>query len=88
MIALTENDLPDCSANQAAALVDIRHAGGSYHRFGRKGWLPPYGDKLSKAAREHFRHTDRTINSLVSSGYLKVTQEHESTPVQVTLVFP
>ena len=84
----SERDLPNCSANQAIALVDIKEAGGSYVRFGKKGWLPPDGDCLSKAAREHFRHTDRTIRSLLRAGYLTVTQDREGQAVRVTLTFP
>lgn len=86
---LTELDLPACSAPQAMALVDIREAGGSYHYFGKKlGWLPPGGDCLSKAARAHFRHTDRTVISLVRSSYLTVEQERDGHPVKVRLTFP
>jgi hypothetical protein len=84
----SELDLPNCTANQAMAIVDIKEAGGSYHYFGKAGWLPPSGESLSKAARKHFRHTDRTIRSLIRSGWLSVTQEHRGQPVRVTLTFP
>lgn len=70
-------------------MVEIKDAGGSYVRFGdRAGWLPPEGDCLSKAAREHFRQTDRTILSLIRSGHLTVAQERDGKPVKVTLTFP
>ena len=85
---LSENDLPRCSVGQAAALVDIRSVGGSYHFHGKLGWLPPGGPGLSKAARAYWRHTDRVILSLVRSAYLTVTQQREGRPVKVELTFP
>jgi hypothetical protein len=85
----SELDLPACTANQAIAMVEIKDAGGSYVRFGdREGWLPPGGDGLSKAARKHFRMTDRTILSLIRSGHLTVSKERDGKPVKVTLTFP
>ena len=84
----SELDLPNCTSNQAMAVVDIKQAGGSYCRFSKEGWLPPNGDTLSKAARRHFRHTDRTILSLIRSGWLTVTKDLHGRAVEVRLTFP
>jgi hypothetical protein len=84
----SELDLPPCSAPQAIALHHIKDASGSYTRFANGTWLPAGGDCLSKAARQHFAVTDRTILSLIRNGYLTVTQELNGKPVRVTLTFP
>ncbi len=84
----SELDLPACTPNQAIALVDIREAGGTYLRFVGGDWLPPNGDCLGKDVRAQYRHTDRTILSLIRSGYLTVQQELAGKPVKVALTFP
>ncbi|RYD50170.1 MAG: hypothetical protein EOP83_24360 [Verrucomicrobiaceae bacterium] len=85
----SEKDLPACSANQAIAMVNIREEGrGTYRRFGDGYWLPKNGDTYSRHAKEVLRATDRTILSLIRSGYLTVTDQLHGKPVRVTLTFP
>jgi hypothetical protein len=84
----SELELPALSANQAVTVVNMKEAGGSYVRYVGGDWLPPGGDTFSKAARDVFRATDRTILSLIRNGYLQVAQELNGRPVRVTLTFP
>jgi hypothetical protein len=84
----SEADLPNCTCNQAIALMDIRERGGTYVRFVGGDWLPPDGDCLGSEVRKVLRHTDRIILSLIRAGYLNVTQELHDRPVRVTLTFP
>lgn len=85
---LAEADLPPLSRPQQEAMKAIRAHGGTYLRSGAGDWLPPHGDRLSPAARKHFRLTDRTITSLIRNSYLAVAQEQEGKPVMVRLTFP
>lgn len=78
----SELDLPALSPSQAEAIWVIKDYGGVYHRHVDGAWYP------TQTTCDASRQTDRTVLSLIRSGWLTVIHELNGKPVRVRPTFP